>query len=352
MLIEVKRRNGIQKMTYEDFEQRIRDGEITSQTEIRFDVLTGGGFRPAGSLELFQALANPKLLAFRENLSRPGLPIVTAILVGVQIRIYQSSWDLGTEAWLQDRFTNSAAAILEQAETWRLFSYGLLHINISHLLFNLCFLAYTGYHLERAVGRANLFLLFFGSVFSGGLLSMSMAPGRTSLGASGGDFGLLAATVIVGWKYWDAIPASSRKYFGWALFPYLCISILSGLRAENVDNWSHLGGLIGGMVLMTLLEPEILTTQLRRNRIIRGVSTLLMAAVAVVLSIRGPDLIPLETQTESGWQVDRPQYWREGWTFTGDRGWFSPTYEATLAVTTTTHPRRQKRRSHFFQQTS
>ena len=28
----------------------------------------------------------------------------------------------------------------------------LLHVGFTHILFNLCFLAYTGYHLERAMG--------------------------------------------------------------------------------------------------------------------------------------------------------------------------------------------------------
>jgi len=39
------------------------------------------------------------------------------------------------------------------------------------------------------------------------------------------------------------------------------------------------------------------------------------------------------------WTVPVPSYWREGWTFTGDRGWFSPTSDATMVVTRTVHDR-------------
>jgi membrane associated rhomboid family serine protease len=339
VIIEVQRRSHVQQMTYEDFEERIRDGEIDARTHVRFEVVTGAEFVPAGDLELFQALADPRHMAFRRNLSRPGIPIVTAILIGLQVRIYLSSWAPDTKTFLQEDLTNWGPAILEQGEIWRLVSYGLLHVNFTHLLFNLCFLAYTGYHLERAMGRANLAVLFFGSVFTGGLLSMAMAPDRASLGASGGDFGLLAATVIVGWKYWESIPMRARKYFGWALAPYLGFSILSGINAENVDNWSHLGGLIGGAVLITVLEPEVLAVRTAINRRWRMAAIGLMAAVGLGIAVRGAWMVPLSADQAEGWTVARPDYWQQGWTFTGDRGWFSPTLQANISSTTTTHPR-------------
>lgn len=339
MIIEVQRRAHVQKMTYEDFEQRIRDGEIDARTQVRFEVVTGRDFVPAGTLELFQALADPRHMAFRRNLSRPGIPLVTAILIGIQFRIYLSSWAPDAKDFIEEDLTNWGPAILEQGEVWRLLSYGLLHVNFTHLLFNLCFLAYTGYHLERAMGRANLAFLFFGSVFSGGLLSMAMAPDRASLGASGGDFGLLAATVIVGWKHWESIPVRARKHFGWALAPYLGFSILSGINAENVDNWSHLGGLIGGAVLVTVLEPEVLTARRAVNRRWRVATAALVGVISLGIAERGTWMVPMRADEAEGWTVSRPDYWQQGWTFTGDRGWFSPTLQANISTTTTTHPR-------------
>lgn len=339
MIIEVQRRTHVQQMTYEDFEQRIRDGEIDGRTQVRFEVVTGDDFVPAGDLELYQALADPRHMAFRRNLSRTGIPIVTAILIGLQVRIYLSSWGPSTELWLQDALTNWAPAILEQGEVWRLLSYGMLHVGFTHLLFNLCFLAYAGFHLERALGRANLLVLYFGSVFTGGLLSIAMDMDRPSLGASGGDFGLLAASVVVGWKHWDSIPVRARKYFGWALAPYLGFSILSGLNAENVDNWSHLGGLIGGALIVTIIEPDALSARRGLNLRLRGLVVGLIVAVSAGIWGFGGHLIPLAPETESGWTVSRPDYWKQGWTFSGDRGWFSPTLQAALTIATTVHPR-------------
>lgn len=339
MIVELRRWGGhVQRLTYDDFERRVRDGEVPPDTPIRFEAVTGERFVPARELEFYRELADPQRLAFRRSLSRRGVPIVTALLVGFQIRVYLWSWAPGAEDWLQEHFTNWAPAVLERAEVWRLISYGLLHVSFTHLLFNLIFLAYTGYHLERALGRANLLLIYFTSVFLGGLLSMSMAPDRPSLGASGGDFGLLAAAVLLGWKHQGSIPRKAWKYFGWALVPWIVFSIFTGLTARNVDNWSHLGGLVGGTVLMTLLDPELLPGRKAINRTVRWVTVALLLVVSGMLASWGGHLVPLERLDEGGWSVKRPTYWREGWTFAGDRGWFSPTLQANVAATTTVHP--------------
>ncbi len=338
MIVEVRRPEHVQRLSLEDFEQRVRDGELAPDTEVRFEVITGDRFVPASSLELFQSLTDPRLRAFRQALGTTGLPIVTALLVGVQIRIYAWSWSPAVSAWAADHATNWAPAILEQGEAWRLLSYGFLHLSFTHLLFNLCFLAYTGYHLERALGRAQLVLLYVASVVFGGLLSMSMAPDRPSLGASGGDFGLLAASVVLGWKHWDALPVRARRYFGWALAPYLGFSIISGLQSEQVDNWSHLGGLLAGGLLATVLDPPLLARDPSANRRTTAILALVTALTMGGVAAAGTRLLPLDTTAEAGFTSAHPSPWKSGWTFTGDRGWFSPTLQATLSSTTTVHP--------------
>ena len=139
MIVELQYRGHIQQMVYEEFEARVRDGEIAPEIPVRFEAVTGDDFVPAGELELYQELFNPQRRAFRDKLIKPGLPIITAILVGVQIRIYLMSWSPEIETWLQSDWTNWAPAILEQAEIYRLITYGLLHTSFTHLLFNLLY---------------------------------------------------------------------------------------------------------------------------------------------------------------------------------------------------------------------
>jgi len=340
VIVEVQRRSHVQRLTYEDFEQRIRDGELSARTRVRFEAVTGDQFRELGELELYQELMAPDRAAFRAGLLKTGVPLVTALLVGGQVRVYLLSQDPGRRRWMQDNLTNDATAVIEQGEVWRLLSYGLLHFGFTHALFNLFFLAYAGYNLERALGPRNLALIYFFSVLTGGALSVGMTPGVSSLGASGGVFGLIAATVVLGWKRWDDIPAASRRFFGWALLPYLVVTGISGMTSATTDNWSHLGGMLGGVFLMTVLEPQALAARQGANRLWQGVAVAGAAALLLGLRLGGTGLVALiPDDDEAGFTVDRPAVWNPGWLFTGDRGWASKTFQAELGLATTTHPR-------------
>ena len=339
VFIEVKRRSHVQRMTYEDFEQRVLDGEIDERTLVRFEVVTGDQFRPAGELELVQAIADPARASFRRRMTEAGIPIVTALLVGVQVRLYLLAQVPGRRAALQEQMTNWAPAIYEGGESWRLLTYSLLQVTLPHLVSNLLFLSYTGYHLERAMGRRNLLILFFGSAFFGGLLSMRFGDFKQSLGSSGGVFGLIAASIVLGWKHGDDLPVRARRYFGWALIPYLVMSLFSGLQNQQVDNWSHLGGMAAGAVLATLLQPEALERSRRLNQGVRWASGALMGLVMAAFSMAGVRAMPLVPVDKEGWVVSQPAYWRDYWTFVGDRGVSSVRADAALGRTRVDYPR-------------
>ena len=339
MSIEVKGEAGVDVLTFEDFERRVRQGEFSENTLVRMDVLTGRDFRRLGELEIYQTLADPEDLAWGRRLQE-GAPLLTALLVGVQIRIYLWSKAPGAADWLVEYGTNWAPAVLESGEVWRLLTYGFLHLGFTHLALNLLFMVYAGWNLERAMGRRNLLTLYLFSVIVGGLLSLAMSPGRPSLGASGGDFGLIAASVVFGWKHEDRLPAFARKYFGWAILPYLVYPLCLGLLSTTVDNWGHLGGLLGGAAMATWLQPEAFSRFRTGNRRVRlgALAAALLGAGA--LAWWGARLVHLSPVTsESGLVAEVPRAWHEGWALTEDRGWVSPTQQATLVVSTKTYTR-------------
>lgn len=90
---------------------------------------------------------------------------------------------------------------------------------------------------------------------------------------------------------------------------------------------------------MTLISPEVGQDRVRRNRWVRWCSLAVIGASVVGLYTAGHALVPLVEREQGGLYAPTPTYWREGWTFTGDRGWFSPTGEATMVVARTTHAR-------------
>ncbi len=339
MSIEVKGALGVDELTFEDFERRVRQGEFDGETLVRMDVLTGRDFRKLGELEIYQTLADPEDLAWSKRL-RHGAPLMTALLVGLQVRIYLWSKAPGAADWLVDHATNWAPAVLEAGEVWRLLTYGFLHLGFTHLALNLLFMVYAGWNLERAMGRRNLLAVYLFAVVIGGLLSLAMSPGRPSLGASGGDFGLIAASVVFGWKHEDRLPTFARKYFGWAILPYLVYPLCLGLLSTSVDNWGHLGGLIGGAAMATWLQPDAFTRFQLSNRRVRIAALVGSLLGAGALFWGGARLVHLRPVTsDTGLVAQVPVAWHEGWALTEDRGWVSPTQQATLVASTKTYTR-------------
>jgi membrane associated rhomboid family serine protease len=245
----------------------------------------------------------------------------------------------GGDERLVEQFANWSPAILEGGEVYRLITYGFLQVGFTHLLINLLFLAYVGWNIERGLGRINLLCIFVFCILCGGVLSLLMSPGRPSLGSSGGDFGLLAAAVVFGWKHGELIPDNARKFFGWGVLPYLVLTLSLGLRSHGVDNWGHFGGLVGGGMMATLLDPDAFRAHRRSNRILRRSALVLSTGFLVVLAWRGPHILRLNHTVEAGLYSSHPSGWKEAWAYGGDRGWASPTGRATLVAKTAVYGR-------------
>ena len=267
-----------------------------------FEPVTGEVATPAGELEMFRSLRAEEVLSYQGRFRLGPPPIVTALLVGIQLRIWWFTWLPEFQIDVVERFTVSGPPILENGEVWRLFSAGLLHsagpahfvdilqTNWEHIGANMLWLAYTGWNLERALGRANLLLLFFGSVFGGALCSMTFAPEAPSLGASGGVFGLVAASIVFGLTRPELLPRRGRALFGLALLPYIVLMLWSGASNEVVDNNAHVGGMLTGLFLAFLVEPDTLQRRPGNNLRVQGAVAALMAVVLAGLAIWGPQL--------------------------------------------------------------
>jgi rhomboid protease GluP len=332
--VELEWPDGVERVSYEEFEKRVHDGLVPPDTPIRFEVVTGNRFVPAHELELFQTLADPDIRRFRLNLRTLGVPLMTAVLVGLQLRVYFLSKLPGGSDRLVEQFANWSPAILEGGEVYRLLSYGFLQVGFTHLLINLLFLAYVGWNLERGLGRLNLLCIFLFSILCGGVLSLWMSPGRPSLGSSGGDFGLLAAAVVFGWKHGGMIPDRARKFFGWGVLPYLVLTLGLGLRSPGVDNWGHFGGLVGGGTMATLLDPDAFRMYAKSNRRIRRGAFLFSILLLVGIAWRGPRMLRSEITSQDGLVFSHPSSWKEAWAYGGDRGWASPTGRAGMVAQT------------------
>jgi membrane associated rhomboid family serine protease len=96
--------------------------------------------------------------------------------------------------WLQ--FTTAQAlwvparwGLAQGLEVWRFVGYGLLHVNFTHLFFNMAGLLVFGPIVEAAFGRLRFFAVFLLAVVIGALTYFILnVLGLVVLGASGGEF--------------------------------------------------------------------------------------------------------------------------------------------------------------------
>ena len=133
--------------------------------------------------------------------------------------------------------------IAHQGEWWRLFTGAFLHDGFVHLAANMLLTWILGQALERRLGTARFFGLYFGSLLAGSLGVMLLEdPNRWTVGASGAVFGLLAGAVVMHRMLNDAFKISG-------LLLLLGIELGLTFLFEGVSQGGHLGGAIGGLAL-------------------------------------------------------------------------------------------------------
>lgn len=186
-------------------------------------------------------------------------PPLILFLIAANLAMF--AWELAAGA-LSDRETivEAGALVRERVlagEWWRLMSAMFLHGGFDHIFGNIIVLYIVGLACEHAVGGARTAFVYLASGVTGGLLSMAMGPGP-SVGASGAIFGVIAAVVVVLYRYQDRFYVRDKR-IGFVLLVWAGWQILTGLANPFIDNFAHLGGLAGGALATLPLRPRLLS---------------------------------------------------------------------------------------------
>ncbi|MFL7814246.1 MAG: rhomboid family intramembrane serine protease [Anaerolineales bacterium] len=135
---------------------------------------------------------------------------------------------------------------------WRLVTPMFLHGSLLHLGFNVYALYILGRPVERYFGRWRYLGLFVLSGITGNLFSFVFTS-SPSLGSSTAIFGLLAAEGVFIYQnkklFGDRFGTALRQIIQVAV-----INLLIGL-SPGIDNWGHLGGLLGGIAFAWFAGP-------------------------------------------------------------------------------------------------
>jgi membrane associated rhomboid family serine protease len=149
---------------------------------------------------------------------------------------------------------------------WQLITYSFLHFQLLHLLFNALALWMFGSQLESDWGSKRFVEYYFFCTVAAALTTVAvsyihvpgLSPVTTTIGASGGIYGLLVAFgVLYGESEIMMFPLPfliKAKYFVWGIVFLTLVGAIQ--ETGGVANFAHLGGLLFGYLYLKFLPRK------------------------------------------------------------------------------------------------
>mmetsp|Transcript_39324 Transcript_39324/g.64430 ORF Transcript_39324/g.64430 Transcript_39324/m.64430 type:complete len:569 (+) Transcript_39324:107-1813(+) len=232
-----------------------------------------------------------------------GYSMITICTVMFIFEMYLADWEFAsislnptlgpTHDVLLKAGAKETSKIVDEGETWRIFTPMFLHSGLVHLVFNMTGLWYLVREMERTHGWQRLTVIYLLSGIFGTLCSAIFVPYQLMVGASGAIFGMVGA------RWADLIQ-------NWSVLhkPWVELSFLFFLTASNyvfgfmpyLDNFAHTGGMVFGVLcgLVLLAQTRVDHFGFARGRkcyqtalatlAAMGTAALLMAATAWLYS--------------------------------------------------------------------
>ncbi|WP_422104164.1 rhomboid family intramembrane serine protease [Winogradskyella sp.] len=156
---------------------------------------------------------------------------------------------------------------IRRGEQIRMFSSGFLHVDTTHLLFNMLTLYFFANAVISELGQLHFIVIYIASLVFGNLLSLYFHKEEywySAVGASGAVTGILYAAILLRPEmnlYMFFVPIPIPGYvFG---IGYLLYSIYGMKnRIGNIGHDAHFGGAVGGYAVTLVLMPSLFETDL------------------------------------------------------------------------------------------
>jgi len=181
-------------------------------------------------------------------------PIMTYIFMGICIVLYMITalasinlMELNPNAlYRYGALVNFEMMNNNPMELYRLVTSIFLHGGLIHLICNMYSLYVIGPQLESFFGKIKYTIIFIGTGIMGNLLSMAFLQDTyVSVGASGAIFGLLGALLYFGYHYRVYLSGVIKSQ----IIPLIILNLGIGFVASGINNFAHIGGLIGGILI-------------------------------------------------------------------------------------------------------
>lgn len=177
--------------------------------------------------------------------------------------------------------------LIRRGEYWRLLTPALVHGSLPHILFNMYALLSFGTSLERHFGHGRFFLLYVLGAFAGNVMSFLLTR-ADSVGASTAIFALIGAEGVFLVLNRKLFAGQFRSAIGNIIF-VVVVNLFIGL-SPMIDNWGHIGGLLGGLIFTSFAGPAWEIEGIRpMYRLVdrREVGAVLIGAVTVLFIFGG-----------------------------------------------------------------
>lgn len=172
--------------------------------------------------------------------------------------------------------------ITYQHEYFRFITPIFLHVGLEHLLFNSVFLYFVGRQVEAEIGHWRFLVLYLLSGIMGNIASFAFSS-SISAGASTALFGLLGGVVYLSREHGYI---RSFQQMGYQYAGLLIINVLLGFLNSSIDNFGHLGGFIGGYLVMMVITYRGDRLTKKSSRMIGILLYLVIAFLLFALGIR------------------------------------------------------------------
>ncbi|MGV8983585.1 rhomboid family intramembrane serine protease [Clostridium sp.] len=209
--------------------------------------------------ELASVMSNNNLRSSNEKINLEDKPWITIGIIAINVIMYIITAYLSF-VYAKGSIFNSDTNVLillgakvneliQQGQYYRLVSCMFLHGGIVHLGVNMYSLYAIGPMVEKVYGKAKYIAIYFISGIVASVFSYIFST-SVSIGASGAIFGLLGAVLIF------AVKSKGKTGSGFikSILSVIFINIFIGVTLPNIDNFAHMGGLLGGMVIAFLVS--------------------------------------------------------------------------------------------------
>jgi rhomboid protease GluP len=183
-------------------------------------------------------------------------PVVTYVLIALTVAIYLLQ--AASQAFLGDDIPALIGMKINQSimqgQFWRLLTPMFLHGSIIHIGFNMYALVIIGTGLEKRFGHGRFLVLYVMGSIAGNVFSFLFSP-NPSLGASTSIFGLLGAEMVFFYQNREMFGSGARRALQ-NVITVAAVNFVIGL-SPGIDNWGHLGGLVGGLIFTWFGGPKL-----------------------------------------------------------------------------------------------